>query len=72
MEVQRKIGEINFVASPRPSMSLKCSRNSGLEANLTTLPSSSSIIEMKNDANMVPNKKPSPEEKKLALIQSSA
>ena len=69
--MQHNIGETNFTVPSRPSKLLKHSRNLGLEADPTTLSSCSSTVKMKNYLNMVSNENPSPEEKKIASIQSS-
>ena len=64
VETQDKTDDINFTTPPRPYKLLKCSENSGLEANPSTSSSCSSTIKIKNDMSMVSYEKPSPDEKK--------
>ena len=71
VKTQNKIGETNFTTLPWPSKSLKRSKNLDLEANPTALSSFSSAIKMKKYLSMVYHEKNSPQEKKIASIQSS-
>ena len=71
VEMQHDVGEINFTALLGLSELLKHSTNLGLEADPTALPSHSSAAKMKHNLIMLHHEKPSPEEKKIALPQSS-